>query len=397
MSKAAVDRSILEFPLWSDYKCVVHLAKIRWGDSRKVTCPHCSSSSEHYWQKTRLRWKCKGCGSTFSVTSQTVFANRRLSLQSILAAVHAWAAGAAGHAALQTRRLIKTGGYNTTFTLQAKLREGLLRLGNTGLISGVVEMDAAHAGGRRASEKRNRPQTFRVSSPEAAMNDALLTSSARSKQKRDEKKKTLAEGGRVGEYGAAHPDARRFVFTARQRSGVKGKGASITRIGVGLAESPEVAESIAEAYIAIPESILSTDSGNAFKRLGKQFRLHLEVNHSETLVGPDGQHNNNAESFTARNDRAEKGVHLNIEEKYTHDYAVEMAFREDHRRMATGAQSDRALHFALNVGLSQFWRGFTHGKHRGYEILYPTDMPARASGPCKGRSPISSINGRPPR
>lgn len=103
-----------------------------------------------------------------------------------------------------------------------------------------------------------------------------------------------------------------------------------------------------------PESILSTDTGTAFSKVGKQFQLHLQVNHSETLVGPAGEHSNNAESFSARQDRSEKGVYLNIEPKYLLDYVSETAFREDNRRMASGACADQATGYALNVGLSTF-------------------------------------------
>lgn len=103
--------------------------------------------------------------------------------------------------------------------------------------------------------------------------------------------------------------------------------------------------------------------------MAKRFQLHLQVNHSETLSGPEGQHNNNAESLSARQDRSEKGVYLNIEPKYLLDYATETAFREDNRRRAPGAQADLALHPALTVGASHFWRGYTHGKHRSYEML----------------------------
>ena len=111
----------------------------------------------------------------------------------------------------------------------------------------------------------------------------------------------------------------------------------------------------------------------------------MQVNHSETLVGPNGEHVNNSEGFTARQDRSDKGIYLNLEPKYLADYAAETAFREDHRRLPPGEVADRVLHYALNVGLSQDWRGFTHGKHREHKLLLPDARPARASGPRKGR------------
>lgn len=390
MSKKAVDRSVEEFGRWSDLRCVRHLAKIRWGSHVDVVCPHCNTCADHYWSDKELRWKCKGCGKRFSVTSQTVFANRRLPLQKLLAALHLWACGAAGQPALELRRMLKLGGYNTAFSLVSKLREGLVRGFNTGLVSGVVEMDGAHASGRRASEKRGKPLGFR--SAEAIAEDeelALLTTAAKVKKRKQDKEQALAAGGVLHpEHGNVFPPTRRVVVTIRKRHPTPGTGSSITRVGVGMAETPDVMEALARMYVAVPESVLATDTGTAFSKLGKKFLLHLQVNHSETLVGPNGEHSNNAESFSARQDRSEKGVYLNIEPKYLHDYAVETAFREDYRRLSPGKVADLALHHALNIGHSHFWRGFTHGHHREYEILATGNRAAKASGPAKGLIPL---------
>lgn len=278
MSKEAVDRSVEDIFRWSDLKCVRHLAQIRWGDPRKVTYPHCNTSAEHYWYLKELRWKCKCCGSRFSVTSQTVFANRRMPLQKLLAALHLWACGSAGQPALELRRMLKFGGYSTAFTLVSKLRGGLVRGFNTGLINGVIEMDGAHASGRRASEKRGRPLNFRVQSEEEAQEDALLTTSARQKQKHQAKAAAIAAGGIVHpEHRAVFPSTWRLVFPVRRRSGVKGRGAVVTRVGVGMAETPAVTEALANAYVVMPESFLATDTGTAFSALGKKFQEHSQV------------------------------------------------------------------------------------------------------------------------
>jgi len=95
-----------------------------------------------------------------------------------------------------------------------------------------------------------------------------------------------------------------------------------------------VSDTFIEKYVAVPESILATDSGSAYSKVAKQFRLHLQVNHSERLAGPEpGQHLNLSEGFTARQDRSELCIYLNLEPKYLLDYAAEAAFREDHRRL----------------------------------------------------------------
>ncbi len=239
MSRKAIDRSVEVFTGWSDRKCIQHFAKICWGSHTLVSCPLCGTSDEHYWHEKEQRWKCNHCRKQFSVTSKTVFANRRLPWQKLLAATHLWACGAAGQPASELRRMLSLGGYNTAFTLISKLREGLSRGFNTGLISGLVEMDAAHAAGRRASEKRGSPQNYRVNDPEEAKDAALLTTTAKAKKRYAEKQAAIAAGGIVHpEHGNVFPDGRRMVFALRRRSGAKGKGALVTRVGWAPRSTP---------------------------------------------------------------------------------------------------------------------------------------------------------------
>lgn len=134
-----------------------------------------------------------------------------------------------------------------------------------------------------------------------------------------------------------------------------------------------------------------------FSKVGKRSQIHMQVNHSETLSGPNGEHNNLAESLSARQDRSEKGVYLNIAPKYLFDYETEPAFREDNRRKAPGAQADLAMHHVLTVGESHFWGGYTHGKHRSYEMLATGNRVYPASGPPKGVPQMSVGAGRLPR
>jgi hypothetical protein len=103
------------------------------------------------------------------------------------------------------------------------------------------------------------------------------------------------------------------------------------------------------------------------------------------LVGPKGENSNLAEELNFRLDRAEQGMYLNIEPKYLHDYAVEVAFRSDTRRLSNREQLKLLLHVALSVGISRDWRGFTHGRHRNVERLHRNPTAAPSSGPAKGR------------
>jgi hypothetical protein len=164
-----------------------------------------------------------------------------------------------------------------------------------------------------------------------------------------------------------------------------------------LLETAPVAEAVMKSFVAIPESYLNTDSSPAYTEAGKHFQEHRTVEHSKTLIGPNGENNNQAEELNWRYDRAEKGIYLNIEPKYMLDYAAEIAFRSDTRRLPNGQQLRLAMNVALNVGESRFWRGFTRGRHRTVELVHPLPLPSKASGPPKGRHPVAAVNGRVPR
>lgn len=395
MSRSAVSLSVPEVLKWSDKQCLDFLVEARFGSWETVSCPHCGSISKHYWRPLQRRWQCQGCLSTFSITSKTPLADRKLPLQSLIASYLMFMNSAAGQPALELKRhMDKT--YNTVFVLQQKMREGFVRGHNVGLVSGDLEMDGAHQAGRRSAEKRGKPQASRPVDANTDVNElnaAMLTQTAKQAAR-----KAAAQGGkRDPDFGKRLPKDRRILMVVSRRSGVKGKGSNATRVAIGQIESEEVARAVTASYVAVPESFLNTDTSVAYSKLGKEFRVHRTVEHSKEVVGPNGENNNLAEELNFRMDRAEQGIYLNIEPKYLLDYAAEVAFRSDTRRLPNGDQLKLALCVTLNVGPSLFWRGYTRGKHRTVELVEPKPLPALASGPKKGRSPNSQENGRAPR
>ncbi|HVB50039.1 MAG TPA: transposase [Burkholderiales bacterium] len=251
-------------------------------------------------------------------------------------------------------------------TFQHKMREGMVRGYNVGLLSGDLEMNGAHQSGHRAAEKRGKPQVskpFDASTSEAELDEAMLTDSGRKKAKKK------PEGAIDPEYNRRLPKDRRILLAVMRRADEKGKGGFGTRVAVGLAENSEVLKSVLERFVAAPESALNTDTSPAYGEVGRSFREHRAVEHAKEVVGPNGENNNQVGSFNWRMDRAEGGIHLNIEPKYIWDYACEMALRHDTRRLSNGAQLKFAFATTLSVGRSVFWTGFTHGRHRDVELL----------------------------
>lgn len=385
LSSRAVDLSVAQVYAMTDREAIDFCVAARWGCWDTISCAHCGTIAEHYWRPKDKRWLCRACRKTFSVTSQTVFAKHKLRLQDLIAAVLMWINSAGGQAALELRRHTNTS-YNTAFALQHKIREALVRGFNVGFLSGDVEVDGAHQSGRNAKKKRGRPQVKPKGKSTAELQQILEKPSAKP-----------SAGERDYEFGWVMPKDRRILFTMRKRSGVRGDGAVASRVAIGLVEDPPIVESILTDFIAVPESYLNSDGSTAYQDIGKRFIDHRKVEHAKEFSGPNGENNNQAEELNWRMDRHERGAYLNLRPKYLLDYGVEVAFRSDTRRMPNGEQLRFALNLALNVGPSQFWTGFSRGRHRSHELLHRQPQPAPASGPAKGRHPISSANGRPPR
>jgi len=87
-------------------------------------------------------------------------------------------------------------------------------------------------------------------------------------------------------------------------------------------------------------SIVHADEAGGWDRLHAYYDV-MRINHS-VAFSRDGACTNRAESYFSRLRRAELGQHHHISGKYLPAYAVEMAWREDGRRMPNGVQHHAA-------------------------------------------------------
>lgn len=381
LTRAAVDIGSDDLDKLTPKQVVFLVAEARWGSTTEMPCPHCGTIDTHGWSAKELRWKCNCCRSRFSVTSQTVLADHKLSLLKILKIAHSWASGASGVPALQLRRDWNVA-YATVFTLVHKLREGLLRGFNTGVLCGVHEMDGMDVNGRRYREKRNKAHGGKsAGTPKIPAH--LLKPPAGYE---------LVGPPTPPKFGksASQPLDRRLLLVLRQRGVNKGKGASTTRVGIAITESSKTVIAVATQFASAESSFMSDEDPSyaSFKQL---FASHQTVNHSEGYSRDGGVSNNQAESFNWRMRRAVEGIYLCPSNKYLKDYAAEQAWREDTRRLSTGKKLRHLFGVALSVGLSFWWRGYTHGKHRDEEFLVEGNRPAKGRGRPAGWRP------KPPR
>lgn len=281
--------------------------KIRWHETEgNPYCPRCKCAAL-YTYKTRALWKCKGCNHMFSVTSGTIFSNRKMPIRDILAAIAIFVNSAKGHSALQLSRDLDCQ-YKSAFVLAHKIREAM---GSQSAkeIKGEVEIDGAYFGGysKPANYKENRLD------------------------------RRLAEN---------QTGKRRVVVIMRERD-----GRTLPFVFKSEAESV----STIEKHVAVG-SIIHADEATSWDALHMRY-LTKRINHSEAY-SHDGACTNQAESFFSRLRRAEIGTHHHISGSYLESYAKEMAWREDNRRTSNGELYLLVTNAALKHPVSKQWKGY---------------------------------------
>lgn len=332
----------------SEEDCFWHFVKLRFGSVLRVTCPHCAAIDVHRYRPKQRRWTCKHCYSTFSATSGTIFHSRKLPFKTILLGITLFVSGANGASALRIHRDLNVQA-KTAFVLLHKLREAMQLTHVIPQMSGVVELDGGYFGGRpRSGRVRRRPNANQAIT--AHVNAQL---------------KAQSEGKRAPKMWRSQANRerlkkRRVVFTIRQHSGKKGHGAMLTFVTVLMAETAEqVRETILK--MVAPGSTIRTDENAAYSWLESAGYRHETVNHQIEFSTPDGVNENQAESFFSRLRRCVLGVTLRIEPTYMADYSIEMAWREDRRRMTEGEKNSVVLGAALRQHFSK-WRGYFQSK-----------------------------------
>lgn len=282
--------------------------RLRWPDTEgSPICPLCGCM-DVYDVTTRRRFKCAACHRQFSVTSDTIFASRKLTFVDLLGAICLFVNASKGLSAVQLSRDLDVQ-HKTAFVLMHKLREALAAETREAQLEGEVEMDGAAFGGH-----------------------------VRPANERDKRVDRRLLANRSGK--------RRVVVVLRQRG-----GRTLTRSFFGEAQGIEFArKSVA------PGTIVSADEVTHWDRLEPDFDMR-RVNHSEAY-SRDGTHTNLAESYFSRLRRMIGGQHLKVAGHHLDAYAAHAAWLEDHRLESNGILADRLLGDALAAPISRAWKGY---------------------------------------
>lgn len=297
---------------------------IRWGDTGP-SCPHCGCT-EHWSITASHRYKCKCCLRLYSVTSGTIFADRKLPVRDYLFAILLFVNDVKGISMLKLSRDMKVN-YKTAYLLCQKIRAALLDTRDETPMSGTVEMDALHTNYyiKPKNRKENRIDRRKV-------------------EKLD----------------------KRAIAVTRQR-GEKGEGATRTLTHITKSENGWEMEVISEKSIE-KGSILHVDESRAWDGMEVDYDVR-RVNHKVEYSSKEGHNNNQCESFNARFRRMIEGQHHHVSTLYLDLYANEVAYREDTRRMSNGDIFKDVLSRCLMTPVHGEWCGYGKGNRRIKERL----------------------------
>ena len=284
--------------------------KLRWNETDGApVCPRCGSL-ELYALNNGRKFKCKikGCFYSFTPTSGTIFASRKMAYVDLLASIAIVVNGAKGVSALQLARDIDCQ-HKTAFVMCHKLREAMAAEIAGATLKGTVEVDGAYVGGyvKPANHKENR-------------RDRRLAQNQNGK--------------------------RRVVVIARER-----KGRTITTVRKTEAEGVDFVKAVVSANAEV-----HADEASHWDALHAKFKT-MRINHSEAY-SKDGACTNQAESFLARLRKMVEGQHHHVSPQHLHQYATHAAWCEDHRREDNGQLCHRALGLALAHPVSREWKGY---------------------------------------
>ncbi|MBX3391280.1 MAG: IS1595 family transposase [Phycisphaeraceae bacterium] len=261
----------------------------RWGDC--PCCPHCGDT-DVYTMKDRktgdrnkdFRWRCRGCGSLYSVRTGMIFEESLIPLHKWARAIWEAASGKNGVSALEISRKCQIS-YKSALFVMHRLRHAMADdFTSPPKLTGTIECDETYIGGKpryRGKSKRGRGTKKQ---PVVAV---------------------LQRGGIV----------RTRVIPVVNAENVK------TMIRENVAKSARIC----------------TDSESSYRGIGAEYRGgHHSVNHGAGEYVRGDVTTNAVEGFFARVKRGMKGVYHNVSREHLFRYMDQFEFAHNTRKMNDG-------------------------------------------------------------
>jgi IS1 family transposase len=263
--------------------CRAYLVARRWPEG--VRCPRCGNPAVYDLPSRKWHWQCEKCapdGYRFSHIAGTIFENTNKGLREWFRVVHMMLTSKKGISALQVKRVMGFGSYETAWSMCHKIRAALIE--DLDKLGGIVEVDETYVGGK----DKNRHWD----------------------------KKTHASGRTADEKKTPVVGA------------VKRKGNVIARV-IGDVSRATLEKFVNEA-VSTKVSLLCTDDFRTYNRLRYRFP-HGTVDHGRGRYVVGAVHTNTIEGFWSLIKRGMVGTFHKVSKKYLHLYVAEFQFRYNNR------------------------------------------------------------------
>jgi transposase-like protein len=288
-----------------------YMESLRWPGG--PVCPHCHSRAKHYFltpksgtgaratrtgsMSERRVWKCKSCRKQFSVITGTVFHGTKVPLHTWVMVVFEMAANKNGIAAREIARKYGVAP-KTAWFMTNRLREAMKNLAPERLISGTVIADETFIGPTPRFQHGYKPMP--------------------------------------GQQGKMRADKVAVVSLVDKDSGEVRSRVIPNVTGDNL-------RSVLEAHVSMPDSVLHTDSENAYRAVSRRFIAHHTVNHKVREYVRGDVTTNQAENYFSQLKRSLDGTHHHVSRQHLHRYLAEFDFRHSTRDLTDAQRMQRIV------------------------------------------------------
>ena len=286
-------------------EAIQFVADMRWPDGEQA-CPKCGSVAEHYFMKTRKRWKCRFCRHQFSVKVDTIFEGSPIKLSKWLPAV--WMLGNSKNGISSYELACALGvTQKTAWFMLHRIREAMSD-DDFSVMDGEVEVDETYIGGKAKNMHLARKKRI-----------------IKSTGGHD---KTAVMGLLERPRGSEHSLVRTMVLDAVTQERMQG-------------EIKKNVEAGANVY---------TDRHWGYYGLSKDY-MHDVVDHASEYVR-GRVHTNGIENFWSLVKRALHGTYVSIEPFHVFRYLDEQAFRFNTRKANDGQRFMRLVKHVVGKRLT---------------------------------------------
>jgi transposase-like protein len=272
-------QSLLDF-FKDEETCKAYYEQQRWGGN--VACPHCGSLKIY---RTNRGYKCgeKECAKKFSLTVGTIFENSKISLRIWFAAMYLCTTSKKGISSLQLAEQLGITQKTAWFVL-SRIRT-MLADNSTEPLTGEVEIDETYVGGKDYFKHKSK------------------------------KSKSTGMVDKTPMVGFLQRDGKVRLIT----------------MPAGSANTITIAP-LVEQHVC-KSALIITDGFAAYKKVGKTYKQHEIVEHTNGEYVRGNFHTNSIEGFWAIMKRGIYGVYHQVSPKHLHRYCNEFGYRYNTRKL----------------------------------------------------------------